>query len=66
VFGLPELAEAGDLAAPYGTNIPWPTVVPPARDGEPWWLVTFDGTPYGGALPGYGTHGDVVLMRSVD
>ena len=58
-----ELTPRGELAAPYGTNIPWPTVVPPARDGEPWWLVTFDGTPCGGALPGYGTHGDVVVMR---
>jgi hypothetical protein len=25
-------------------------------------MVTFDGTPTGGALPGYGTHGDVVVM----
>jgi hypothetical protein len=63
--GAPVLRETGTLAAPYPTNIPWPTLVPPpegAPDGE-WWLVTFDGTPYGGKLPGYGTHGDVVLLR---
>ncbi|HWJ83059.1 MAG TPA: hypothetical protein VNS55_12545 [Nocardioides sp.] len=58
------LTEVGELAAPYGTNIPWPTLVQPESADEPWWLVTFDGTSYGGALPGYGTHGDVVLMRS--
>lgn len=57
------MTERGELAAPYVTNIPWPTVVPPAREGDPWWLVTFDGTPCGGTLPGYGTHGDVVVMR---
>jgi hypothetical protein len=63
VWELPGLTASEELAAPYGTNIPWPTVVPPAHHGEPWWLVTFDGTPCGGALPGYGTHGDVVVMR---
>jgi hypothetical protein len=60
VFDL-AMREVGALAAPYPSNIPWPTVV--ARpDG--WWLLTFDGTPYGGDLPGYGTHGDLVLMRT--
>lgn len=70
VFALDgTLHQTGTLAAPYPTNIPWPTLVPPApghaTDLGPgdWWLVTFDGTRYGGALPGYGTHGDVVLLR---
>ena len=58
------LAEVGTLDAPYPTNLPWPTL---ARDtAGTWWLVTFDGTRYGGPLPGYGTHGDVVVMRAVD
>ena len=55
-----DLRETGTVAAPYPTNIPWPTLVPV---GESWLLVGFDGTPYGGRIPGYGTHGDVVFMR---
>lgn len=62
-----DLRATATLRAPYPTNIPWPTLVPPApgveRGAGEWWLVTFDGTRYGGALPGYGTHGDVVLLR---
>ena len=27
-------------------------------------LLTFDGTPYGGELPGYGTHGDLIVLRT--
>ena len=56
-----DLRPLGSLEAPYPTNIPWPTL---AREGDRWWLVTFDGTPYGGRLPGYGTHGDLVVARS--
>ncbi|GAA1503545.1 hypothetical protein [Nocardioides humi] len=61
------LREVGTLAAPYPTNIPWPTVVPPdpGVPGDAWRLVTFDGHRYGGRLAGYGTHGDVVVMREV-
>jgi hypothetical protein len=29
-----------------------------------WAMLTFDGTEYGGPLPGYGTHGDVLVLRS--
>lgn len=64
VFDL-DLREIGTLAAPYPTNLPWPTLVPPPAD-EPtgqWRLLTFDGTPTGGALPGYGTHGDLVVLH---
>ncbi|MGB0099798.1 MAG: hypothetical protein WBP61_05900 [Nocardioides sp.] len=57
-----DLRETGALAAPYPSNIPWPTLVP---DGDGWLLVGFDDTTYGGPLPGYGTHGDVVFARSV-
>jgi hypothetical protein len=32
--------------------------------GGDWLMVTFDATPYGGPLPGYGTHGDVVVMEA--
>jgi hypothetical protein len=34
------------------------------RDGDDWLMLTFDGTTYGGAVLGYGTHGDVIVMRS--
>lgn len=59
------MQEVGTVDAPYPTNIPWPTVVPPDPDepGDRWRLVTFDGTPSGGALAGYGTHGDLIVMR---
>lgn len=62
------LRDVGTLRAPYPTNIPWPTVVPPHPDepGEGWRLVTFDGTPTGGRLAGYGTHGDLLVMAATD
>ena len=59
VFDL-SLRRTGAVAAPYLTNIPWPTLVP---EGDSWLLVAFDGTPYGGRICGYGTHGDVVFLR---
>ncbi len=52
----------GVLDAPYVTNIPHPQIVD-AGDGR-YLLVTFDGTPYGGKVLGYGGHGDVIVMRS--
>ncbi|GCD90573.1 hypothetical protein [Nocardioides sp. LS1] len=55
------LAEVGGLDAPYPTNIPWPTLV---REDDGWLMVGFNGAPYGGRLVGYGSHGDVVLMRT--
>ncbi|WP_460793663.1 hypothetical protein [Nocardioides pacificus] len=55
------LRVVGALDAPYPTNIPWPTLV---REGDGWLMVTFDGSPRGGELAGYGTHGDIVLMRA--
>ncbi|MDI6912057.1 hypothetical protein [Nocardioides sp.] len=61
VFDL-DLRETGALEAPYPTNIPWPTLVP---TGDSWLLVGFNGRPSGGPLPGYGTHGDVVVARAV-
>ena len=62
VFDL-DLAEIGALDAPYLSNLPWPNL---AHDGSGWLMVTFDGTPAGGALLGYGTHGDVVFLRTRD
>lgn len=61
VFDL-DLRQTGELRSTYLTNLPWPTVV---RLGDRWLHVAFDGTPTGGRLPGYGTHGDVVISRSV-
>lgn len=55
-----DLAQVGTLDAPYPTNIPWPTLVQTAQG---WLMVTFDATRTGGPLPGYGTHGDLVVMR---
>lgn len=60
VFDL-TMREVGALDAPYGSNIPWPSLV--AHDAT-WSMLTFDGTTYGGALPGYGTHGDVIVLRA--
>jgi hypothetical protein len=60
VFDL-ALREVGPLDAAYPTNIPWPSVV--EHDGE-WLMPTFDGTRYGGKLPGYGTHGDLLVLRA--
>ncbi len=59
VFDL-DLNEIGTLAAPYPTNIPWPTLV---RLDDGWLMATFDASRTGGPLPGYGTHGDLVVMR---
>jgi hypothetical protein len=62
VFDL-ALREIDALDAPYPTNLPWPTL---AREEGGWLLVGFNGRPEGGRLVGYGSHGDVVLMRARD
>ncbi|MGZ4451149.1 MAG: hypothetical protein ACXVW4_15255 [Nocardioides sp.] len=62
VFDL-AMAEVGALDAAYPSNIPWPTLV---REDGGWLMVAFDGTAYGGRLVGYGSHGDVVLLRAAD
>jgi hypothetical protein len=56
-----EMAEVGLLDAPYPTNLPWPSL---AQVDDCWLMATFDGRPAGGDLLGYGTHGDLVVMRS--
>jgi hypothetical protein len=60
----PSLRRLGTLRAPYPSNIPHPVVV---RTGEgpdaPWWLLTFDGTPWHEDVFGYGTHGDFVVLE---
>ena len=61
VFDL-EMTRVGELDAPYGTNIPHPQLVPLADGGH--LLVTFDGTQYFEDVLGYGSHGDVLVMRS--
>jgi hypothetical protein len=60
VFDL-DFTQLGRLDAAYGSNIPWPNV---ARVDDGWLLATFDGTAWGSSLLGYGTHGDVVVMRT--
>ncbi len=55
------MTDIGTLDAPYPTNLPWPTL---ARLDDDWLMVTFNGRPVGGKLLGYGTHGDLVVMRS--
>jgi hypothetical protein len=55
----------GFLDAPYGTNIPHPQIVPiPARDRTSYLMITFDGTQYFEPVLGYGTHGDLIVMRA--
>lgn len=58
-----EMRPVGELDAPYGSNLPHPQVVDPP--GGPRLMVTFDGRPYAPRVLGYGTHGDVVVMREV-
>lgn len=62
VFDL-DLRQVDTLRAPYPTNLPWPTLVPTSQGML---LVGFDGTPSGGRLAGYGTHGAVVIAREVE
>ncbi|WP_210649393.1 hypothetical protein [Nocardioides sp. SYSU D00065] len=59
VFDL-TMADVGVLDAPYPTNLPWPSV---AHVDGTWLLATFNGRTAGGGLLGYGTHGDLVVMR---
>lgn len=59
VFDL-AMQDLGLLDAPYPTNLPWPSL---AHVDGAWLMATFNGRPAGGTLLGYGTHGDLVLMR---
>lgn len=62
VFDL-GMRRLGDLDAPYGTNLPHPNVVDLSDGGR--LLITFDGTQHRPRLLGYGTHGDVLVMRAL-
>jgi hypothetical protein len=53
---------AGQLDAPYGTNIPHPQLVPDPAGG--WLMITFDGTAPHADVMGYGGHGDVLVLHS--
>ena len=57
-----DLKRIGSLDATYGTNIPHPQLIPADEEGTER-MLTFDGTPWGNRILGYGTHGDLVLMR---
>ena len=57
-----KMERVGVLDAPYLTNIPHPQIVDLPDAGH--LMVTFDGTAYGMRVLGYGTHGDVVVMRA--
>jgi len=61
-YDLAMQRRGGRLDAPYGSNIPHPQLVPLSDGG--WWLVTFDGDQFAEKQLGYGTHGDVVVMRA--
>jgi hypothetical protein len=61
VFDL-AVRRVGDLDAHYGSNLPHPNVVDLPGGGR--LLVTFDGTAHRLRVLGYGTHGDVVVMRA--
>ncbi|WP_193613761.1 hypothetical protein [Nocardioides lijunqiniae] len=60
------MKQVGRLDAPHPTNIPWPMVIPvPLRNRRTRWLmVTFNGTQLNEDLLGYGTHGDLIVMRA--
>lgn len=60
IFDL-TMEQVDALDAPYGSNLPWPTLLP---HGDEWLLLTFDGSGHGGPLTGYGTHGDVLVMTT--
>ncbi|HEX6487236.1 MAG TPA: hypothetical protein VF012_11030 [Nocardioidaceae bacterium] len=60
VFDL-AMRRLGDLDAPYGSNLPHPQVID--LPGGERLIVTFEGTQYFEKVLGYGTHGDVVVMR---
>jgi hypothetical protein len=58
-----DLRDDGErLEAAYPTNIPWPTLAPLPDGG--WLLVTFNGRGVGGRVVGYGSHGDVLVLRA--
>lgn len=61
-----EMKQRGVLDAPHPTNIPWPMVFPVRLDSgrTKWMLVTFNGNQFHEELLGYGTHGDVIVMRA--
>jgi hypothetical protein len=53
------------LPAPYGSNIPHTQVIPISDRGQTTYLlITFEGTQYRKKLLGYGTHGDLIIMRA--
>ena len=58
------MRQVGTLPAPYETNIPHPQLVPLPAGSElgTELMVTFDGTPWGKRVLGYGTHGDLIVM----
>ncbi len=60
VFDL-DMTQIGQLDASYPTNLPWPSLA--QVDGS-WLMATFNGRTVGEKLLGYGTHGDLVVMRS--
>ena len=61
-----DMRRLGTLDAPYLTNIPHPQLVTiDGADGPRQLMVTFDGTPYGVAVVGYGGHGDLVIMETL-
>jgi len=61
VFDL-QLRRVGDLDAPYGSNLPHPQLVD--LPGGARVMLTFDGTPFASRSLGYGTHGDVLVLRA--
>ncbi len=61
IFDL-DLVETGEIDAPYPTNISWPTLF--EHDGR-WLMVGFNGTRWGGPLVGYGSHGAMVVARTI-
>lgn len=56
------MRRVGELDAYYGTNLPHPNVFDLPDGGR--MILTFDGTPHRPRVLGYGTHGDVLVLRT--
>ncbi|GAA4947611.1 hypothetical protein GCM10023224_34140 [Streptomonospora halophila] len=60
-----DLRQLGALDAPYVSGGPHPQVFPVSEEpGADWVVVTFDGSQYAPDVLGYGTEGELVVMRA--
>jgi hypothetical protein len=58
-----DLREIGTLDAPFLEGGPHPSVFPVPGDGRDWMMLTFANVQFHEKVLGYGTEGDVVVLR---